>query len=300
MHLLDIVQNSVEARATLIIVKLIIAPSKKRFYMVVRDNGCGIEHSRLENLTDPFYTSRNTRNVGMGLSLLNASVKRSFGKLRLYSAKSRGTIVTASFSFKSIDLPPLGDIRATILSLITLNPHIDFKIILKSKTCSYTLDTRYIKEILQNVEINNPIVIDFLRQKLETDLKNFEEEYKMMTLEELERIREEALERVQLRKEKTGTRIVVGMATCGISAGARPVLEAIMDEVSKRGLTDVIVAQTGCIGLCKYEPIVEVTRPGENKVTYIKMDPEKARKMIAEHIVNGHAIKEWTIESIQL
>ncbi|MDI6601987.1 MAG: (2Fe-2S) ferredoxin domain-containing protein [Thermoanaerobacteraceae bacterium] len=122
----------------------------------------------------------------------------------------------------------------------------------------------------------------------------------MMTLEELEKIRKEALERVQLRKERTGTRIVVGMATCGISAGARPVLEAIMDEVSKRGLSDVVVSQTGCIGLCKYEPIVEVLRPGENKVTYIKMDPEKAKKMIAEHIVNGHVVKEWTIESIQL
>ncbi|SHE82994.1 NAD(P)-dependent iron-only hydrogenase iron-sulfur protein [Caldanaerobius fijiensis DSM 17918] len=120
----------------------------------------------------------------------------------------------------------------------------------------------------------------------------------MKTMEELERIRQEALERVNLRKDRSGTRIIVGMATCGIAAGARPVMLAIMDELEKRNITDVVVAQTGCIGLCKFEPIVEVLRPGEEKVTYVKMNPEKARQVVVEHVINGHVIKDWTIENV--
>lgn len=120
----------------------------------------------------------------------------------------------------------------------------------------------------------------------------------MKTIEELEKIRQEALERVNLRKDRSGTRIVVGMATCGIAAGARPVMLAIMDELEKRNITNVVVAQTGCIGLCKFEPIVEVLRPGEEKVTYVKMNPEKARQIVVEHVINGHVIKDWTIENV--
>ena len=89
-------------------------------------------------------------------------------------------------------------------------------------------------------------------------------------------------------------RIVVGMATCGITAGARPVLNALTEEVAKRNLKDVMVTQTGCIGLCRLEPIVEVFE-GDQKTTYVKMDPEKARRVVAEHIVNKQVVNEFTI-----
>ncbi|KGG79560.1 (2Fe-2S) ferredoxin domain-containing protein [Caloranaerobacter azorensis] len=117
----------------------------------------------------------------------------------------------------------------------------------------------------------------------------------MKSLEELKKIKEETLKKVDLRKQKEGTRIVVGMATCGISAGARPVLMALLEEVKNRNLSDVIVTQTGCIGVCRLEPIVEVYRPGEEKVTYVEMTPEKAKRIIAEHIVNGKVVTEYTI-----
>jgi len=117
----------------------------------------------------------------------------------------------------------------------------------------------------------------------------------MRTLEELAKIREEALKKVDIRKERKGTRIVVGMATCGISAGARPVLTALIEEVQKRNLQDVEVTQTGCIGVCKLEPIVEVYKEGEEKVTYVAMTAEKARQVVAEHIVNGNVVTEYTI-----
>jgi NADP-reducing hydrogenase subunit HndB len=118
----------------------------------------------------------------------------------------------------------------------------------------------------------------------------------MKTIEELDAIRKKALESVNLRKDrKEGTRVVVGMATCGIAAGARPVLLAMMDEVRKRNLKDVTVTQTGCIGVCRLEPIVEVYRPGEDKVTYVKVDPDMVPRIVAEHIVNGTPLREFTI-----
>ena len=118
----------------------------------------------------------------------------------------------------------------------------------------------------------------------------------MKTLAELQAIREKMQSQVNLRAEDHNhTRVVVGMATCGIAAGARPVLSALVDEVGKRGLSHVTVAQTGCIGMCRLEPIVEVLEPGKDRVTYVKMTEEKAKKVIAEHIVNGNVVTEYTI-----
>jgi NADP-reducing hydrogenase subunit HndB len=117
----------------------------------------------------------------------------------------------------------------------------------------------------------------------------------MKTLKELEEIRKKTLEAINIRKDRTGTRVVVGMATCGIAAGARPVLLSIMDEVKKNELSDVVVAQTGCIGMCRFEPIVEVYRPGEEKVTYVKVTPAKALRIINEHVMQGKVVDEYTI-----
>lgn len=111
----------------------------------------------------------------------------------------------------------------------------------------------------------------------------------------MEEIRKKTLDAINVRKDRSGTRVVVGMATCGIAAGARPVLLAIMDEVKKYNLADVVVAQTGCIGMCRLEPIVEVYKPGEDKVTYVKMNPSKAIRVVNEHIMNGKVVEEYTI-----
>ncbi len=118
----------------------------------------------------------------------------------------------------------------------------------------------------------------------------------MKSLEELAAIREKALSSIHMRHDRMdGIRIVVGMATCGIAAGARPVLNAFVEEVGKRKLTDVVVTQTGCIGMCRLEPIVEVYMPGKEKVTYVKLDADKARKIVSDHIVNGKICTEYTI-----
>ena len=117
----------------------------------------------------------------------------------------------------------------------------------------------------------------------------------MKSLEELKKIREASVANMEMRDTDKDIRIVVGMATCGIAAGARPVLNTLVEEVAKRNLTNVQVVQTGCIGMCTYEPLVEVFENGKEKVTYINIDSEKAKKIVAEHIVNNSVVKEFTI-----
>lgn len=119
----------------------------------------------------------------------------------------------------------------------------------------------------------------------------------MKTLAELQAIRDKARMQVGLRSEGGAElRVQVGMATCGIAAGARPVLNAFVEEVAKRSLQNVMVTQTGCIGICQFEPVVEVvnTKDG-SKVTYVKMTAEKAVRVVNDHLVNGNVVTEFTI-----
>lgn len=121
----------------------------------------------------------------------------------------------------------------------------------------------------------------------------------MKTLEELIAIRDRMKSNVALREESGEIRIVVGMATCGIAAGARPVLNALVEEVEKAGLSGkVSVTQTGCIGMCRFEPIVEVLKAGEEKVTYVKMTAEKAREVMEKHIKGGKPVVEYTFGNV--
>ncbi len=117
----------------------------------------------------------------------------------------------------------------------------------------------------------------------------------MKSLAELQAIKDKMKNKVVLREGVNEFRVVVGMATCGIAAGARPVLNTIVEAVNENGLSDkVSVSQTGCIGLCQYEPIVEVYEPGKEKVTYIKIDTDKAQRIVKEHIMGGKVIADYT------
>lgn len=121
----------------------------------------------------------------------------------------------------------------------------------------------------------------------------------MKSLKELEAIRDRMRQTVNTRESDNNTiRVVVGMATCGISAGARPVLNAIVEELARENVAGVQVTQTGCIGICQYEPVVEVYEPGKEKVTYVKMTPEKAIRMVHHHLMDGEPVEEYTIGSL--
>jgi NADP-reducing hydrogenase subunit HndB len=121
----------------------------------------------------------------------------------------------------------------------------------------------------------------------------------MKSLAELQAIKERTLKAMTARNDsEDATRIVVGMATCGIAAGARPVMNAFTDELARRSLKGVTVSQTGCIGMCQYEPIVEVFVPGQEKVTYVQMTVEKVAKVVNDHIVNGNIVTEYTVGAV--
>ena len=118
----------------------------------------------------------------------------------------------------------------------------------------------------------------------------------MKSLAELAAIREKMQNKVVIREGAAATRVVVGMATCGIAAGARPVLNAFVEGVSNNALTDkVTITQTGCIGICQYEPVVEIYEEGKEKVTYVKLDAQKANEIVEKHLKGGQVVTEYTI-----
>lgn len=122
----------------------------------------------------------------------------------------------------------------------------------------------------------------------------------MKSLAELQAIRDRMKDKVIIREGANGVRVVVGMATCGIAAGARPILNAFVEAVSTEGLTDkVTVSQTGCIGICQYEPVVEIYEPGKEKTTYVKMTVEKVKTVVEKHLKGGKVVDEFTISNNQ-
>ena len=121
----------------------------------------------------------------------------------------------------------------------------------------------------------------------------------MKSLAERAAIREKMQNKVIIREGSAATRVVVGMATCGIAAGARPVLNAFVEGVNAAGLTEnVTITQTGCIGICQYEPVVEIYEDGKEKVTYVKLDAEKAAEIVEKHLKGGKVVEEYTIGAI--
>ena len=123
----------------------------------------------------------------------------------------------------------------------------------------------------------------------------------MKSLAELQAIKERMKDKVILREGMNEIRVVVGMATCGIAAGARPVLSAFVSGVNEANLSDkVSVSQTGCIGICQFEPVVEVFEAGKEKVTYVKMTPEKVNEVIEKHLKNGNVVSDYTIANYKL
>ena len=122
----------------------------------------------------------------------------------------------------------------------------------------------------------------------------------MKSLAELKAIKDRMKDKVILREGTSDVRVVVGMATCGIAAGARPVLNAFVEEINNGGLASKItVTQTGCVGFCQLEPIVEIYEPGKEKITYVKMTAEKAKTVVEKHLKGGNVVKEFTVADLK-
>lgn len=163
LHVLDLVQNSIRAAASLIEIGLLEDPVADRLVLRIVDNGKGIPEEKLSQVTSPFFTSRTTREVGLGLSLLEQAVKLTQGELQLKSKEEQGTELAASFTLSHLDRPPLGDLTGTLMALIVPNPELDF---VYEHCCGercFKLDTREIKRELNGVAINHPEVVKWLR-----------------------------------------------------------------------------------------------------------------------------------------
>ncbi len=170
LHILDIVQNSIAANATLTEISIIENIHQNELFIIIKDNGKGMSEDFLKTVTDPFVTTRTTRKVGLGLSLLKQKAEQSNGYLTITSKLNEGTTVTTKFEYNHIDKPPMGDIIGVIM-IIILNSNVDFVFNYKINKNEYTFDTREIKEVLGTVDITNIEIIDALKQMLNENLR---------------------------------------------------------------------------------------------------------------------------------
>ncbi len=166
LNILDISQNSISAKATLVEIVVEENTSCNTMTVSIIDNGCGMDEEMLKKVNDPFCTTRTTRKVGMGIPLFKMAAEMTGGSFEITSKVNHGTRVVAVFRTDSIDFTPLGDIDSTIITLVTMNTHIDFlyRLIINGK--EFTLDTRQLKEILGGVPLNEPEVAMWIKEYL--------------------------------------------------------------------------------------------------------------------------------------
>ena len=168
LHILDIVENSTQAGASLVEISLIEKSEEDLLTLVIKDNGKGMAKDLLENVRDPFTTTRTTRRVGLGISLLEDSAREAGGGLTIQSGPDTGTIITATFKASHIDRKPIGDIGSTIVALILGNPHVEFFVETNIQGKTVVLDTGELKGALEEGEIANPQVLESIREMFDT------------------------------------------------------------------------------------------------------------------------------------
>ena len=173
-HILDIVQNSIRAKAKLIEMEISELPDKNRLVIAITDDGKGMNPEELQRATDPFYTSRTTRKVGLGLSLFKQNAEMTGGTFRLESEMGKGTKVTAAFGLNHIDRPQMGDLVGTLLLLFCSPGEADFVFQHRTPSGEFKLDTREIKQTLEDVPLNNPEVRTFLKEMLQENLEQIQ------------------------------------------------------------------------------------------------------------------------------
>lgn len=171
MNILDIVENSTRAGASLIRISITEDKGDDILRIEIADDGEGMEPDITEKALDPFYTSKDVRRIGLGLPMLSHAAKITAGRFTIESKKRKGTMVTADFKYSHIDRQPLGDMPGTMATIIVGNPLVDFVYTHLSDGKSYTLDTREIKNELEDVPINHPKVIQFIKENIRDGLK---------------------------------------------------------------------------------------------------------------------------------
>ena len=172
LNILDIVQNSVRAGASVIEVEVYEDLAEDMLFFSVKDNGCGMDEEMVQRVMDPFVTTRTTRKVGMGISLLRSAAQATGGDVELSSKLGEGTFIKATFSHSHIDRQPLGNMADTMTSLISMNSHIDFRYKHTFNSNVFELDTKEMKEILGEVPLSDPTVAAWLREYIGEGISN--------------------------------------------------------------------------------------------------------------------------------
>ena len=304
LHILDLAQNAAAAQAE----NLMICVERRdgQLRIVLEDDGCGMDRETLEACMDPFRTSRKTRRVGLGLPLMRACARRCGGDMRVTSEKGRGTRVEAFMRYDAIDCPPMGDLTGVIQAAAAMDsPCLTFRYT-GEHGCA-ALDMKEVKKALGGVPVTHPEVFRWIGDYLNEGFSRadgaealnageiyFGGAFTMKSVAELEAIRLATLEQVNLRREhEDASHVVIGMGTCGIAAGAKNILKAFMAEANAKELLHMTIAQTGCMGNCELEPIVEVSCPGQDKVIYTNVTTEMVGRIVAEHIVGGKPVEDY-------
>lgn len=170
LNILDVAENSVRAEASLVEITVSVQPAEDTLTVVIRDDGCGMTKEQAARVQDPFFTTRTTRKVGLGVPFFKQAAESTGGTFRIDSEKGKGTTVKAVFGLSHIDRMPLGDISATVQTLIVFNEHIDFRYTYEYGTRSFVLDTREMREMLgQEISFSEPEVSAFIKEYLETN-----------------------------------------------------------------------------------------------------------------------------------
>ena len=175
LNVLDIAQNSVRADASLITIELIESTEKNELVISVSDNGCGMSEEQLMSVRDPFFTTRTTRKVGMGIPLFKMAAEMTGGSFNIESTLGKGTTTTAFFRTDHLDFTPVGDMCSTVLTLITMNLHIDFVYKRQVDGREFILDTRQLKEILGDVPLNEPSISAWIKDYIIENTKQLTE-----------------------------------------------------------------------------------------------------------------------------
>lgn len=174
LHILDIVQNSIRAKATLIGIEIAEHPNENQLIITITDDGTGMSQEQLQRAIDPFYTSRTTRKVGLGLSLFKQNAEMTGGNFKIESELGKGTKVTATFGLNHLDRPIMGDLVGTLLILICSSEEINYVFKHQTPSGGFELDTREVRQTLVNVPISNPEVRLFLKEMLQENLEQIQ------------------------------------------------------------------------------------------------------------------------------
>ena len=304
-HVMDIAQNSVRAGATRIEIEYRESRTEDSLTVVVRDNGRGMTAETLARVTDPFFTSRTTRKVGLGIPLLKQNAERTGGSFAIESREGEGTTVRAVFRLSDWDTPPAGDLggrwrfwrRPTRESTSCTGTRRDVGRTCSTRgrygrrwaTCPSTIPRspprwrRWRGRISETYHESN------------IGIKNYANcMEKIKSLSDLKRIKEQVREKLDLReKSEQADRLVqikVAMGTCGIASGSKETMSYFIDHLAENGV-NAIVTQTGCMGYCYAEPTVEITKPGREPIVFGRVTPEKAAEIIEKYLKNDELVE---------